>query len=1523
MALLFLALTVETVVYGFRLFTREKTDQSVLTLSISGRGVVDPGEGVFTFAKDSLVILEARAEEGWVFSHWEGETADRNSPRTTLTMDSDHDVRAVFIEDLPSHYTLTLKVEGKGELFPSPGVHQIDLSEAKEPLTVVAEPASGYIFSAWMRDGIKVSTDPIYEFALEDNITLTAMFTPMFAINVESTKGGRATAPTSAVKGERVTVAAHPADNYGFVKWTENDQLVSTSPIYSFTAEKSRTLKAHFAPYYHVHLSATPGGSVETTHTRALEGTRVKVKAKAHPGYAFVGWTEAAGSRGGLNLGRLRLRLQSVDQAEYEFELDRNRSLKAVFAPVFPVEVAVSGNGTVNAPDKVIGGARYMLIAVPDEDHGFEKWTVGPSGNATIVSRSPVLFLNSKPDPTLTAHFLPTHEVRLSAEPPEGGSVQGEGRYILGKAITVKAQPAEKARFLGWYENGLMLSGEPEYQFTLTQTRHLTARFLPPVEVQLKAIPSAGGTLKGAGKHVHGEPATVVAQAEPGYQFSHWEKDGTVVSDKAAFTFTAEQDCLLEAIFNRVGTHEVSVAAVGAGEVRGGGIFTRGSQATVYAFSRSGSRFAYWLDGDGNIASYSKNYTFTVDDDYSLTAYFLPTCLVRLHSALVDGGGGEDVMPGAVSGGGNYAAGEKVVVTAEAFYGFRFDRWETAAGEFLTDQNVYEFVVAENTDLVARFVEAYPVTVNVRPISPEGEAVPGKPGRITGPGFVYDDASYAGKGLYDLGQTVTLTAQPFDHYVFVKWSENGRDLTDETGRLIGPNITLQVEGPRELYAHFRPGEYTVGASVLPAGAGIVLGTGGYLAGESARLTAIPKRGYQFENWTEDGHVYLDNPLPLNNLAGDRHLTANFNKIEGYNIDVVVEPAGAGRVAGGGMWYGGEEVRLIAINKRGYKFAGWLENNNLISTETTLLFPATGDRQLVALFEPLNAYTITVNVDPGGRVRGDGIYYEGEMVTLRAIPYEGFAFVNWSEADNSHPKSTYRFPATEDCELTAHFTDQLHTIAVRSNDSTLGTVSISHVDGTTKAAAEANIIAGKGAEITIHAHPIGNNTFTNWTIDGQIVSIDQNYTIIVEEDLELEATFSRGASCPFVYSYDGAHYYFEHEAIPFAVNKVLETTSFGTLRQLQNVEGAYHIRIAEELEEKSFVNGFQLVAVDYPADSGIMEVFADIHGKPHTIKEKTGPVSFTDAEGNDFTEIIVGGTGFVGSSPDDLRSGKYVDIYEAVFNRPPEASTEAKLMLVCKKTPLVTDGWEWVMETIDGINNLWWIEKLLETAPFKAKFKDFISTVYLGVELWDGNQWVRLGEIKAGMDLTEEFLVPLDLTLVDESVEQIKVRFVSGAGLFNIGRVTVDFSENEIVAVHELTPDSSMLNQSIDVHPVISEFNDEQRVRMSRGDCIDLIYTAPPLDQNLERGFTVALKGYYHMNSDGIENPTNISFNGSNTDPWSVISGVTKAIPGAVKIMPQVSRLYQLIDSVYLQPLEVKMEKIFVNNVLPWVDSKEP
>ena len=69
------------------------------------------------------------------------------------------------------------------------------------------------------------------------------------------------------------------------------------------------------------------------------------------------------------------------------------------------------------------------------------------------------------------------------------------------------------------------------------------------------------------------------------------------------------------------------------------------------------------------------------------------------------------------------------------------------------------------------------------------------------------------------------------------------------------------------------------------------------------------------------------------------------------------------------------------------------------------------------------WVISVTVHPaiGGTISGAGIYEQGQMCTLSAIPNEGFEFLNWTENGMVvSTDETYSFTVTGNSDLVAHF-----------------------------------------------------------------------------------------------------------------------------------------------------------------------------------------------------------------------------------------------------------------------------------------------------------------------------------------------------------------------------------------------------------------------------------------------------------------------------------------------------------------------
>ena len=79
--------------------------------------------------------------------------------------------------------------------------------------------------------------------------------------------------------------------------------------------------------------------------------------------------------------------------------------------------------------------------------------------------------------------------ITLLADPPEGGSVFGEGEFQIGQPATVVAMANVGWAFVEWRENGVPVSTSPGYTFTLAGNIVLTALF---EEQPIKAIPVTG-----------------------------------------------------------------------------------------------------------------------------------------------------------------------------------------------------------------------------------------------------------------------------------------------------------------------------------------------------------------------------------------------------------------------------------------------------------------------------------------------------------------------------------------------------------------------------------------------------------------------------------------------------------------------------------------------------------------------------------------------------------------------------------------------------------------------------------------------------------------------------------------------------------------------------------------------------------------------------------------------------------------------------------------------------------------------
>ncbi len=124
------------------------------------------------------------------------------------------------------------------------------------------------------------------------------------------------------------------------------------------------------------------------------------------------------------------------------------------------------------------------------------------------------------------------------------------------------------------------------------------------------------------------------------------------------------------------------------------------------------------------------------------------------------------------------------------------------------------------------------------------------------------------------------------------------------------------------------------------------------------------------------------------------------------------------------------------------------------------------------------YTITASANPaaGGNVTGGGTYMHGASCTLTATANTGYTFTNWTKNDGTvvSNNATYTFNVTESGAYAANFTLNSYMVTASANPTEGGTVT----GGGTY---------NHGQNITLTATANEGYTFTNWTVNGNVVS----------------------------------------------------------------------------------------------------------------------------------------------------------------------------------------------------------------------------------------------------------------------------------------------------------------------------------------------------------------------------------------------------------------------------------------------------
>jgi len=234
----------------------EESPTYTLTIQVQGVGQVTPGVGPHTYSagQDVTLVAQDMSGSGYTFDHWNGNVASPNAATTTIAMDADEVVTAVFTNGNPQTFVLTVTKTGVGTVTPAVGQYVKNEGDVVQ-LQADAGANSNYVFDHWDGDVADPSATTT-TITMDGDKTVMAHFvstsSPRYTLTM-AVVGNGATSPSvgphTYSEGTVVPLTATPIPDADcvFDHW---DGYVAdpNSPSTAITMDSDKAVTAFFAP---------------------------------------------------------------------------------------------------------------------------------------------------------------------------------------------------------------------------------------------------------------------------------------------------------------------------------------------------------------------------------------------------------------------------------------------------------------------------------------------------------------------------------------------------------------------------------------------------------------------------------------------------------------------------------------------------------------------------------------------------------------------------------------------------------------------------------------------------------------------------------------------------------------------------------------------------------------------------------------------------------------------------------------------------------------------------------------------------------------------------------------------------------------------------------------------------------------------------------------------------------------------------------------------------------------------------
>jgi hypothetical protein len=341
------------------------------------------------------------------------------------------------------------------------------------------------------------------------------------------------------------------------------------------------------------------------------------------------------------------------------------------------------------------------------------------------------------------------------------------------------------------------------------------------------------------------------------------------------------------------------------------------------------------------------------------------------------------------------------------------------------------------------------------------------------------------------------------------------------------------------------------------------------------------------------------------------------------------------------------------------------------------------------------------------------------------------------------------------------------------------------------------------------------------------------------------------SCPFVYSYDGQHYWFDGEPYGGATCPALQRRDWCRLDSLKSVGGKYRLLLTNEVNETQHTDEFKLLLVDH---SPTIQVIPDASGLFHAIPSPQPLLRATDAHGTDLavwfrsSDLLWWESEMKGRDPES--PGALRDSLTLCFARPQDAR-EAKLVANAGSTL-------WGSQMLKRAEALWgndlvqWQDSLFN--PLVRSGLDAWNrreeAYVLQVRVWTGQDWSVRGELLGGGPfVSEDRIVHINLDGI--AGDTLKILLTPAAGFWQLNWFAVDYTPDLPLAAQEIAADSAMGYDGSDLRPALNSEDGIYYTAPEVGQTARVSFASPPLGAGQCRTVFARVSGYYDIHHEEV------------------------------------------------------------------------